>query len=88
MNRHLTGVDRYVAAARAAIAAQRAMLKEINPKSAEASNSRKLLAMSEAALLQILEHREFMARFIELCVPRQLRLPGQERHQGTLARRS
>jgi hypothetical protein len=30
-------------------------------------NSRELLAKSEQALQQILEHREFMARVIELC---------------------
>ena len=69
MNRHLVEVDRYIAAARAAIAAQRAMLEGIGPKAPEASNSRELLAMSEEALQQILEHREFMARVIELCAP-------------------
>jgi hypothetical protein len=69
MDRHLAEVDRYIAAARAAIAAQRAMLEEMDPKSAEASSSRELLAMSEEALQQILEHREFMARVIELCAP-------------------
>jgi hypothetical protein len=67
MKIHLTEVDRYIAAARAAIAAQRAMLEEMDPKSAEASNSRELLAMSEEALQQILDQREFMVRVIELC---------------------
>jgi len=45
------------------------MLKGMDPKSAKASNSRELLAMSEEALRQILEHRELMARVIELCAP-------------------
>jgi hypothetical protein len=47
MNRHLTEVDRYMAAARAAIAAQRAMLEGMDPDRPEAANSRELLAMSE-----------------------------------------
>jgi len=49
MNRHLTEVDRFIAAARAAIAAQRAMLEGMDPDSPEASDSRELLTMSDLA---------------------------------------
>jgi len=69
MNKNLEESDRCIPAAREAIAAQRAVLKGMDPKSAKASNSRELLALSEEALQQILEHREFMARVIELCGP-------------------
>jgi hypothetical protein len=43
------------------------MLEGMDADSPAASNSCALLAMSEEALQQILEHREFMARVIELC---------------------
>jgi hypothetical protein len=66
MNKHLAEVDRYNAAARLAIAAQRAVLETLEPDGPEASELSKHLAMSEDALQELLDLREFIARVIEL----------------------
>jgi hypothetical protein len=57
MNKYLTGVDRCIAAARQAVAAQRARLKSQNADSGEeASKLNERLEMSEEALGQIMDH--------------------------------